>query len=108
MELKVKPKIVDNIHGRGGTHIPMNEAIHASARVFTIFFEQKAYLAEGPLDGAVARVLGRVLPRPAGPSRAAGEGQCFHRHGDGADLLEKLETADAEGIRNGWNSKHGY
>jgi len=108
MELKTRPKIIDHLHRNGTAQGPVNEGICGGIRTFTIFFENRSYLAEGPLDGAVTRVLGRVLPKPAGPQHAAGEGQCLYRHGEYTYLLEKLESADAERIRGRWNSSHGH
>lgn len=106
MELKHRPRIVDNLHPHGTIQDPMNEGIHGGARVFTIFFDKRTYLAEGPLDGPVARVLGRVLPKPAS-LHSAGEGQYLYRHGEYTYLLEKLDTGAAERIRSSWNGSRG-
>jgi len=103
MEPGHKPKITNNLQTHGIVRDPMNEGGYGSTKVFTIFFEKKTYLAEGPLDGPVTKLFGRVLPKPAGPQHAAGEGQCLYRHGEYTYLLEKLDAAVADQIKDTWN-----
>lgn len=97
-----RPRIINNLERHGRMRDPMNEGGYRGTRVFTILFETKTYLAEGPPDGTVATVIGRVLPKPAS-LRSAGEGQCLYRHEGYTYLLEKLDAGAAQLIRDGWN-----